>query len=109
MKSKVALLHGTWAGVVSSDDGGSGDDEGGDPVFGSPRQHTLLVMLAGVGVADAGGRSGGTLLPRTGIRCGSTPTRRYKGSGLGWASPGRKWRGRPQGTRRRHTGFHIKH
>lgn len=58
----VALLHGTWAGVVSSDDGGGGDGEGGDPVFGSPRQHALLVMLAGVRGADAGGPRGGAFL-----------------------------------------------
>ncbi|CAL9131654.1 unnamed protein product, partial [Musa acuminata var. zebrina] len=60
-KDSVSVNY-TAAGVVSSDDGGGGDDEGGDPVFGSPRQHALLVMLAGVGGADAGGRRGGAFL-----------------------------------------------
>ncbi|CAL9781542.1 unnamed protein product, partial [Musa acuminata subsp. burmannicoides] len=72
-KDSVSVNY-TAAGVVSSDDGGGGDGEGGDPVFGSPRQHALLVMLAGVGGADAGGAflqgpgSAVVLLPRVDTR-----------------------------------------
>ncbi|CAL9208781.1 unnamed protein product [Musa hybrid cultivar] len=78
--------------VVSSDDGGGGDGEGGDPVFGSPRQHALLVMLAGVRGADAGGPRGGAflqglgsavvLLPRVDTRARVWAGRRRGASGV---------------------------